>query len=739
MLTLWVILITFGILFIFGLPLAALLSNKEEKEGELWLVAPFLGLSLVILILQNLIYLDIPIKKATPALWIGAAALWAWMGSRGAFSGLFRGFPSGMLACALGAYLIQAMGLLAAGADAYVGRAWHDHLNYTAIAQFLTDYTFRLSIPEVHGQPYLYIALVKKFDRIGPMIFQGFVATSAFSSAKSAFGPSILLAPFLVVLAVYGISRKLLFPQKWALLAAFWAGILPALAMVHLESFFSHVLAIPFLLLWPLVLADASRRPHWTNLLKIALLMAAGSTLYTEFYILFVGTGFLVFGYTALRERRGILLLWFPMVVIAALFLNPGFAPGILALSKRAAVKSTLVGIYPWAQTAEGFNRLWLGDLSTRMAPGLMKMAGVVSLVWFFIVFLSLGNAFLRQRPAIVLALLALAALPLGPAIGGHQYDYQFYKILLSVSPLIPLGMGLAISGVGLFSLSKGLLHFFLKGVGILMLLLSIAGTADMALRAGTGRTLEKIGRGGAHKLLDPATLEIQQRLSGIRGQDLLLLWTDDFYEGGYMNGWLAYMARNNRVWATNPILSDLNLKDVPAQKPLPDSLPTEAYFLIPSGLAKSIVGPSVEQKWSEGPYFFGHFSGKNWAALTDIQNPNGWEKAGGEDFFWVGKGDTVLIALAGRDGEVILESKIFPGPSLPQTAVRNFLLFTDTGYEEKRCMDTREGVFRAVIPVSAGLTRIMIRSLDPPSVQLSSDPRPMLFQLRGVRLLEFR
>lgn len=98
---------------------------------------------------------------------------------------------------ALRIYFVQGLGLLLAGAEAYVGRVWHDFFNYTATAQFLADYPFKLSIPDVQNQPYPYEAILKKNDRNGPSIFQAFLAVSTFSSAKISFESAISLSPFL--------------------------------------------------------------------------------------------------------------------------------------------------------------------------------------------------------------------------------------------------------------------------------------------------------------------------------------------------------------------------------------------------------------------------------------------------------------------------------------------------------------------------------------------------------------
>ena len=57
-------------LFFFGFPISGLLF-PDEPISKRWVKVPFLGLALVVLVTQNLVYADIPVKEST--LWV-----WAW-------------------------------------------------------------------------------------------------------------------------------------------------------------------------------------------------------------------------------------------------------------------------------------------------------------------------------------------------------------------------------------------------------------------------------------------------------------------------------------------------------------------------------------------------------------------------------------------------------------------------------------------------------------------------------------
>jgi len=93
MLTLWCILVSLVSLYFFGLPIASLLSKGENDQESKWVLAPFLGLSSVTLVLQNLVYLDLPIRITAPWLWAGSALLWIWVIRSGRFPSLFPRSP----------------------------------------------------------------------------------------------------------------------------------------------------------------------------------------------------------------------------------------------------------------------------------------------------------------------------------------------------------------------------------------------------------------------------------------------------------------------------------------------------------------------------------------------------------------------------------------------------------------------------------------------------------------------
>lgn len=738
------ILVAIFSLFIFGWPVAFFLFPREEDHEKRWLIAPIIGLTLITLLLQNLIYLNIPVRESTPWLWGSAFLLWIIFFIRRPFFPSLRPTRSmvALGALALTVYGIQGFGLILAGAEIYVGRAWHDFFNYTATAQFLADFPFSLNIPDVQSQPYLYAAIIKKLDRIGPSIFQAFISVSTFSSAKTSFEPSILLGPFLTVFSIYALARSLSLSRSWSLFGAMAGGILPGLAMIHLESFFAQAFGTPYLLLWPLLLHEAFSRPTWRNLTTAALLLAGAATMYTEFYPLMLVLILVGMGGEVIRIRRFnflplIFFLGF-MVVGISLAFNVGFFESIIQISQRVAWSDTLSGIYPWAFSTEGLNRIWLGDLAAKLTGFGRSFFHLVTFGFILGSVTGLSRCAFKRKDGLSLTLLSLALVPLFIRLLGHTHKYQFYKILLSVCPLIPLGLAAFFAN---WNVNFNIPRIILKIVVLLLFLsASLLGTGDMAYRSGKGRTEEKIGRGGAHKLLAPSTIQMQRQLSKLQGENILIVWKDDFFHGAYLNGWLAYFARNSRVWVTNPMISDLNLKDLRQAKWKLAEPPESGFFLTPSWFARSVGGGSIEPAIAAPPFHLFRIAGRRWVAMSDLQNPNGLERAGEEYFFWLGNQNAVLEFLAGTAGKMALQVQTFPGPSLPGRKDRVLWLGTPIGFEDKIHLEDAKEI-KIFIPVSRGWNQVMMRVLDPPTEAKlpHGDPRTLLLQIRSWKIVDFK
>lgn len=719
MLTVWCIAVTVGSLLFVGWPLARVLWKTDAAE-ETWVLAPLIGQAVVILILQNLVYLDLPVKLSAPLLWLGTAGFWLWLAKTRRLRDGRRPAPWALLALGTVTYLVQGIGLLIAGAASYVGRAWHDQLNYTLVAQLLVDYRFSLPLQAVDNHPYLVRAIQLRQDRIGQSVLQAFFATSTLTDAKTAFEPTILLAPPLTALATYLLARRCGVARTASLAIGLAGGTLPAIAAVHLECFLSQALAIPLLLLWPIVIADVARAGGWRREAVAALLLAAATSVYIEIYPIFLALAAIVLvdKVRAPWPEIGAATRRIALVVGLALLMNPGFIRSIVKLTRRASLSRSLTDVYPWAYTADGLVRLWLGDLPLSLPPDWPRAAiegaaiGLVALAY-----LGLALVWWARRNGVATGLVALGLSPvLIWAYGrGSDYKYQFYKMALSLSPLLALGVGVAIvRSTGWLSERSRLGAGIARGLAIVLLVASCGATLHMAIRSAR-ETSSTPGRGGAHKLLAPATRRIEQLLAQERNQPVVIMWYDDFFGGGFLNGWLAYFARGHRVWLVNPRVGDT---DIPrTHRPDVTTLPRQGLLLTSASLSRHLF-TSGWMLWADDPYQVWNLPNKSWVAIVRGERGDTPVDLADESGAVVGKRGLTLGIFAGRAGMVTLSLTIGPESNPLDCGRRDLLVSTDANYRQRRHLVYdglcgRTVTERVAVPVVDGASTIQLQILD--------------------------
>lgn len=211
MLTGWAIIISIFPLFFFGLPVVLWLTDFDDSAGHAnpifqWCLVPLVGLSVIILVLQNLVYLNVPLRYSVGWFWVAGGIMWGILLLRKReLTWIFlKSFPGKLFLVAVFVYSVHSLGLFLLGARYYVGRAWIDQFNYTMTAHYLMN--FRVHYHNLHDvieHPFLFSALSKTSSRIGEVIYQGFVALSGDFDAKIAFEAAILVFPPLVAWVIY--------------------------------------------------------------------------------------------------------------------------------------------------------------------------------------------------------------------------------------------------------------------------------------------------------------------------------------------------------------------------------------------------------------------------------------------------------------------------------------------------------------------------------------------------------
>jgi hypothetical protein len=676
-----------------GVPLMLVL-RRRALEREDWLLAPFLGCAALVLVLQNCVYLDVPVARQAPWVWALVALVWLGIalhaGARRRLRASSAAFPRALVLLALLAFGTQGAALLMAGARFYVGRSWEDHFSYTMMAQFFQDERFSLRVGGIGARPYLFRVLRPsmgrfaiteglKENRIGQSLVQAFGAATLRSDAKTLFGPTSLLGVALLVLAVGLVAGRLGLPPPAVLLAAWSAALLPGFTILHLESFLSHSLVLAFFLAWLIALDDLGREPGVRRGVAAALVLAFGIATYSEMWTAFLALAVVALGLHAVRARPIPCLLALAALLVSSYATNPRYVGMLLLTAGWADTPLIHTAIYPWAYTLAGQARLWFGDVGglargnwallaswLGLATTCLGLAGLVSLVVRAWRVHGLRRASTGSGPSLALCA-SLLALVLGalPFLLSGRHPYQFYKVLQTGSPALVLGcVALLWRWRGPGRMLAALLACTLT-VASLEMVLPAAGTRPQA-------------RSNAGLLLPLEVRELQEHLRTRRGEALVIA-------PGLLpalNAWVAYFARHESVWLATPWLSRDRLARSPEAAPLLDltRVPAEALVLSRRD-DRAFARPPADMLWANAAFELWRPRPGPWAILFDVDQPGEQAEArldGTQP--WLGRaltpvrGRLRLRVLAGQAGNVrvVLAHSDVGAPTVVLAGCRN-------------------------------------------------------------------
>jgi hypothetical protein len=717
-----------------GLPLCWLLYGRRPLREADYVRAPFLGAAAITLIVQNLYYQDVTVRRAAPLVWGLIAALWLWAWRRGQLRLWWRGCPRALLTAGLLAFAVQGLGLLRLGAREYFGRAFPDQFNYTSIAQFALEEPFSLPLAAVGHRPYLIQGVRLKDHRNGAPLLQGFFAASCGADAKPLFEPTALLLPPLTVFAAFGLGRQLGLARPHALLAAAAAGLLPAVAAVHLEGFLSQALGLPFLLAYPLFLSDLSERPSAGRWIAAALCAAAGHTFYVELYPLFVGASAVLLGAAAVGDcRRWRLPACAVALAFAPALLNPFFVRSGWHMM-TAVTLPVLQDVYPWALRQEGLARLWAGDFAALPGASALLAAGAVAataVAYFGLLracaarlcrLAGEGDPAARWRDlGMALAVLALALVPVAVVLKDREHPYQFYKLANTVSPLLVVGLMLALRPGRIAAPAWPAL-----AAAAPVLLLAGAASGSMAVRS---TRVELTKRSLTALVCGPGLTDLARGLERRPGGPLLIASVDAAY-----NPWLAYLARRHRAWLLGERIND----SAPFER-----MPEVACVADLRGLPEGCLLLGTELPWlscgrvagarlvqAAGPYRLWRTTTRTWAVPTRFVSPAG---AGADEqgpYFLVGRQPTRLEVLASCPGKLTVKGR-FPA--------RLLVAAEGPGGCREREAPGGNSAWSWRVPLAVGTTVLTFQAADGPPVlvhglrlRFAASPANRLRQLPG-------
>jgi hypothetical protein len=701
-------------------------------------VSPFLGAAFLVIVLQNLVYLGMPLTRSARAVVVATTALGAiaWF----ARTRRERTAPTGAttLALAFLIHLFNSVGALRLGTELYVGAAWIDGFNYVSIAELLVHEPVDV---DSNVGLHLALGLAKRRDRIGQSVLHGTVAAVTGTTTRAAFGGTMLLACFLLPIAVRLLGSAAGLSRGAALALAATVGTSAVLVLLHLECFLSHFLSIPFIVLWVRMLHDEEGLDR-RSAPVLALVAAFVWLCYTELSLLLIGTGAVACAASLLARRRAALPFASAIVLSLglALALVPAFLPRSLAILERAAASGpVLEHVYPWARSVDALVTSWFGlALDWRRLTPLLRTVALPAVAILLTALAVAGLALALREPRRrtgTLVLLSLLALPAGLALAPTPHGYQLFKLLSTFQVILFLG---------LFSLAGALARRFPArparlavaiALGSLIAVNAVVGQAEIR-RATRERPAP---RSNAFLLLSPANRALLADLERTRGERLAIAC-----ENPLLAAWLCYHARNHDVVVLFPTVSDLDLENMgapglhlpgatgelegggsPPSKPRTAALP---------GLAGRVVRDlsQLEGRRLITAPEWSHVDPAGIAAglALEWRNPNGIDA----ELVWIGNAAAFALKSL-RAGAFVLDVEASPGPS--RADARRTLRFSSDRLPpfEVAC----EGPCRLALELeaAAGDNVHSIAVSEPATVipATPTDPRTLLLGLARIRV----
>ena len=520
-------------------------SQFFDINSKVWHYSLYLpvGVSLIVLVLQNFVYADVPVGKSAGWALVVLVAIFCLLVLRSLLSGRFRlrGDFGWVVVFGSLVWLINGVGYLRETARWYVGYGWQDQYNYMVTSEFLKEYPYSTSLGEIDS-PYLIQAVEKKSDRIGQSIYMAFVASVVNISSDEAYGAVSLLSPLLTYFAFLYIFAGMSVRKIYAQIFALGAGVLPAVSVIHLECFLSQALGTPLLLVViAFIMRLDFRKISWRDIVVGSILIAGTNSVYSEYLVFVVVAMVCKLFFSLLKTPRLIGRFGFITLLLSSLSLlvNLRYIPASLKIFGRTGLGGVLTHVYPFSHSVYGYTRLYWGDLFvdnkiTLILLGLFFVVGLVGMVM----------AVVRQKSVEVLVLLCFVLVPIVLNLTTNRYSYQAYKLMLSFSPLILIGWGFLINSLtGKRSLLLSII------AACLLVIIPIRATAKLSNIAfyGGGRSVKMVINTDAHRQI---YVDLEKRT----GENLFLDSTHP-YELARM----VYYGRNNNLWFMNRVIGDFD------------------------------------------------------------------------------------------------------------------------------------------------------------------------------------
>lgn len=561
-----ILLLVIATILFFGLPFL-FLTNTLKVEQRNFLLAPFIGISIIILFLQNILYFNIPLKISAWFLWLLGICLWIVVIY---LKKLILPTKKILLVflTAFVAMAINGWGYIYSNYEECYGNCWIDQFNYVAQSQFMVDVPFNTTFEDIDQAPHMIQGVIKKESRIGQDMLNGFFAVTTFTETKNFFGAVILLMPFLISIVIFLLAQKFL-DEKYALLTGFLAGISPILTKLHLENFLSHALSLGFLFLVIYLIHVLLEQKKLIYLFLLAITLSTTLSIYFEFAYILLGLLLLTVVSVVINRRqytkddiKKLTLYLFLLPVLTFLF-NPYFSWKLISdilPHNYFFGEKVLAHIYPFALKKEMIPTLFFGDTIFKhirmvfpesIASKSILLLNLEAYVLMFISILGWGALFLKNKIKSTLLFLCLGLLivPLLPYSQDKEFPYQFFKLMISIFPLVILGLIVGLkSMIESFEIKRSFLPIL-----IIIVLLSPFAIANISLvypGIHPNGTVFIANSAKPNLFRNPKFAKARETLYALEGESIVLDCPEHI-----INAWLSYFGRKNNIWFLNDSL----------------------------------------------------------------------------------------------------------------------------------------------------------------------------------------
>ena len=189
----------------------------------------------------------------------------------------------------------------------------------------------------------------------------------------------------------------------------------------------------------------------------------------------------------------------------------------------------------PFGLTVAGLVRAWTVDVvgleSTHLAHALITFTVFIILLCF----LGMILLFLLEKTSFSIALLLLVCVPIALVSYPTPHTYQYYKAVVSISPVLPIGFMYLCQWFRVGGTREGsVIKTGLVVCAVITLSLAIYSTIQIGLPLTSKDNVYR----------DQNFIDLTAKLEGSRNKNILVI-----SDNGVGAAWLSYHGRNNQLW----------------------------------------------------------------------------------------------------------------------------------------------------------------------------------------------